>query len=44
MQRAARRRARKQFRAAAHEWEAELALLQDDLAEIAVEYRQHLES
>ena len=39
----AQMRARKQFRAAAHEWEAELALLQADLADITIEYRQHLD-
>jgi len=32
-----------EFRVAAHGWEAELALLQADLANIAVDYRQHLE-
>jgi hypothetical protein len=39
----AQARARQQFRAVAHEWEAELALVQADLADIAIEYRQQLD-
>jgi hypothetical protein len=36
-------RPRKQMHAIAREWETELALLQDDLHEIAGEYRQRLD-
>jgi len=39
----AKRQARKQMHAIAREWETELALLQDDLHEMAVEYRQRLD-
>jgi hypothetical protein len=41
--RRAQARARQQFRVAAHEWEAELALLQADLTDTAVDYRHHLD-
>ena len=39
----AKQQARKQMHAITREWETELALLQDDLHEIAVEHRQRLD-